>query len=65
MEQAEYDFSAAEAMFKARKYIYCVFMIQLALEKALKAGVRTKDGPGSTENSQAGLSGGACAGSAN
>ncbi|MCR4419020.1 MAG: HEPN domain-containing protein [Clostridia bacterium] len=37
MDQAEYDFSAAEAMFKARKYIYCVFMIQLALEKALKA----------------------------
>lgn len=36
-DQAEYDFSTAEAMFKARKYIYSIFMAQLALEKALKA----------------------------
>ncbi|MBC7336678.1 MAG: HEPN domain-containing protein, partial [Clostridia bacterium] len=37
LEQAEYDFSAAEAMFRARKYIYSIFMAQLAIEKALKA----------------------------
>lgn len=36
-DQAQYDFSVAEAMFRSRKYIYSIFMAQLALEKALKA----------------------------
>lgn len=44
LAQAEYDFSAAEAMFKARRYIYSIFMGQLALEKALKALVVQKTG---------------------
>lgn len=44
LEQAEYDLSVAESMFKARKYIYTVFMCQLALEKALKAIVVQKSG---------------------
>ncbi|WP_071541769.1 HEPN domain-containing protein [Neomoorella thermoacetica] len=43
-DQAEYDFSAAEAMFKARRYIYAIFMCQLALEKALKAIVTQRTG---------------------
>ncbi len=44
LAQAEYDFSAAEVMFKARRYIYSIFMGQLALEKALKALVVQKTG---------------------
>ncbi|MEW8957966.1 MAG: HEPN domain-containing protein [Moorella sp. (in: firmicutes)] len=44
LEQAEYNFSTAEAMFKARKYIYSIFMGQLALEKALKAIIVQKTG---------------------
>ncbi|WP_172613605.1 HEPN domain-containing protein [Moorella sp. E306M] len=39
MEQAEYDFSTAKAMFHARKYLYMIYMCQLALEKILKAVV--------------------------
>ncbi len=35
-KQAEYDLDTAEAMFKARKYIYTVFMCHLSIEKALK-----------------------------
>ena len=35
-KQAEYDMKTAEAMFKARRYIYVVFMCHLSLEKALK-----------------------------
>jgi len=34
--QAEYDLGTAEAMFRARRYIYTVFMCHLCLEKALK-----------------------------
>jgi HEPN domain-containing protein len=34
--QAEYDLDTAEAMFKAKRYIYTVFMCHLSIEKALK-----------------------------
>jgi len=35
--QADYDLGTAEAMFKAGRYIYVVFMCHLSIEKALKA----------------------------
>jgi len=35
-KQADYDLETAEAMFKAGKYIYTVFMCHLSIEKALK-----------------------------
>ena len=34
--QADYDLETAEAMFKAGRYIYTVFMCHLSIEKALK-----------------------------
>ena len=34
--QAEYDLETAEALFKAGRYIYTVFMCHLSIEKALK-----------------------------
>ncbi len=34
--QAPYDFGTAQAMFRARRHIYAVFMCHLAVEKALK-----------------------------
>lgn len=37
IKQAAYDLGTAEAMFKTARYIYCVFMCHLSLEKALKA----------------------------
>ncbi|MFH1856338.1 MAG: HEPN domain-containing protein [Candidatus Omnitrophota bacterium] len=37
MKQADYDLNTAEVMFNAGRYIYCVFMCHLSLEKALKA----------------------------
>ncbi len=40
-KQADYDIETAEAMFKAGRYIYTVFMCHLAVEKALK-GIYTK-----------------------
>jgi HEPN domain-containing protein len=40
-KQAEYDLGTAEAMLRARRYIYAVFMCHLCLEKALK-GLLTK-----------------------
>jgi HEPN domain-containing protein len=41
MDQSTYDFETANAMFKAARYIYAVFMCHLAVEKALK-GVYAK-----------------------
>ncbi len=35
--QSDYDFETAKAMFSTSRYIYCVFMCHLSLEKALKA----------------------------
>lgn len=37
LAQASYDLDTAEAMFKTGRYIYCVFMCHLSIEKALKA----------------------------
>jgi HEPN domain-containing protein len=34
--QADYDLDTAEAMFNSKRYIYTVFMMHLALEKAIK-----------------------------
>jgi HEPN domain-containing protein len=34
---AEYDIETAESLFKARRYIYVIFMCHLAVEKTLKA----------------------------
>jgi HEPN domain-containing protein len=45
VEGAEYDLGVANAMFKARKYPYALFMGHLALEKLLKALVVKKKGP--------------------
>ncbi len=42
LDQAEYDFSTAEAMFQAGRYLYVIYMCQLAVEKALKAIVTHK-----------------------
>jgi len=36
LRQADYDFDTAKAMFKTGRYIYCIFMCHLSLEKALK-----------------------------
>lgn len=44
LDQAEYDFSTAKAMFRARKYLYMIYMCQLALEKLLKAVVILQTG---------------------
>ena len=40
-KQANYDLETANAMFKADKYIYTVFMCHLSIEKALK-GIYTQ-----------------------
>jgi HEPN domain-containing protein len=34
--QSDYDLDTAEAMFNTERYVYCVFMCHLSLEKALK-----------------------------
>jgi len=35
--QAKYDMETAEAMLDSERYIYCVFLCHLSIEKALKA----------------------------
>ena len=37
MKQADYDVETAKAMLDAGRYVYCVFMAHLAVEKALKS----------------------------
>ena len=37
IEQAEYDIDTGQVMLESRRYIYCVFMCHLSIEKALKA----------------------------
>ncbi|MBM3118877.1 MAG: HEPN domain-containing protein [Chloroflexi bacterium] len=39
LDSAKYDMETAEHMFNSGRYIYTIFMCQLALEKALKAKV--------------------------
>ena len=34
--QAEYDYESAAVMFKSKRYVYCIFMCHLSLEKSLK-----------------------------
>jgi HEPN domain-containing protein len=34
--QSDYDIETADAMLKTGRYVYCVFMCHLSLEKALK-----------------------------
>ena len=42
--QADYDFETAKDMFKSGRYIYCIFMCHLSLEKALKGAlIKRKD----------------------
>ncbi len=36
LKQADYDFQTAEYMFNGGRYVYTVFMVHLAIEKALK-----------------------------
>lgn len=35
-KQSQYDYETAQAMVQSSRYIYCVFMCHLALEKAFK-----------------------------
>ena len=42
--QAEYDMETAGAMLDSERYIYCVFMCHLSIEKALKALYTSKLG---------------------
>ena len=37
LKQAKYDIESANVMMKGGRYIYCVFMCHLAIEKVLKA----------------------------
>lgn len=37
IKQAIYDIETAQVMLESRRYIYCIFMCHLAIEKALKA----------------------------
>ncbi|MBU4304329.1 MAG: HEPN domain-containing protein [Candidatus Omnitrophica bacterium] len=37
IKQAEYDIETAQVMLDSERYIYCVFMSHLSIEKALKA----------------------------
>lgn len=37
IKQAEYDIETAHALLEKGRYIYCVFMCHLSLEKALKS----------------------------
>jgi HEPN domain-containing protein len=41
--QAEYDFGTAQAMVRARRYIYSIFMCHLCLEKILKGLLSKRD----------------------
>ena len=42
LAQAEYDFQTAEFMFSGGRYVYTVFMIHLAIEKALKGACQKR-----------------------
>jgi len=50
--QSDYDFGTAEAMYDSGRYVYCVFMCHLAIEKALKALIvkRLEQVPSKTHN---------------
>ena len=42
--QSDYDLGTAEDMFRSGRYIYCIFMCHLSLEKALKGVLIKKTG---------------------
>lgn len=42
--QSDYDLGTAEDMFKSGRYIYCIFMCHLSLEKVLKGLLIKKTG---------------------
>lgn len=52
LNQADYDMETAEYIFSGKRYIYAVFMIHLAIEKALKGVFHKKRGefPPKTHN---------------
>ncbi|MEW6376428.1 MAG: HEPN domain-containing protein [Thermodesulfobacteriota bacterium] len=52
LDSAQYDLETAEHTFKAKRYIYTIFMCHLALEKILKAKVEEITGktPPKTHN---------------
>lgn len=52
LEQSTYDLKTAESLYRARRYIYAIFMCHLAVEKALKALVveTTSKAPPKTHN---------------
>ncbi len=33
---SDYDWETAQALFRSRRYVYCIFMCHLAIEKSLK-----------------------------
>jgi HEPN domain-containing protein len=43
LNQSEYDFETAQAMYKTKRYVYAIFMCHLALEKLLKANYSRKN----------------------
>ena len=52
MYQADYDYETARAMFKSKRYVYCIFMCHLSLEKAFKGALISKQNifPSKTHN---------------
>lgn len=52
IKQAEYDLKTAQAMHRSGRYIYCIFMCHLSIEKALKARYTAvnKSNPPKTHN---------------
>jgi len=52
IKQSEYDFKTAAAMYNSGRYIYCIFMCHLSIEKALKAHytATNKSNPPKTHN---------------
>ncbi|WP_194174732.1 HEPN domain-containing protein [Desulfofundulus thermobenzoicus] len=52
LEQSEYDLDTAKSLYRARRYLYTIFMCHLAIEKALKALIvqQTGKAPPKTHN---------------
>ncbi|TCL70757.1 HEPN domain-containing protein [Hydrogenispora ethanolica] len=52
LNQSNYDFETAQAMFQTERYVYALFMCHLAIEKFLKAIIieKTKETPPRTHN---------------
>ena len=52
IKSSEYDIKTAEAMYKARRFVYVIFMCHLSVEKSLKAIVakNTKSVPPKTHD---------------